>query len=208
MLYEESRDVTRTQYEALHWREGYRVSPAEEKEQREPENRKGRTTKRPFPWKLCLLNGCISVTPLLAPVLRPLPWAFRDGSLDMLLLVLMGVVMVGAICGFLVVLLLPLQAIAYFAFRSRIKNDLIWAILFLLPAILPVARPPRQSNTMPKQANGHEYFYASSPAPVWYKQEIKGAGRYYGISGEGYSGEVIVDDEQRLVFVSVERSYL
>ncbi len=51
--------------------------------------------------------------------------------------------------------------------------------------------------------SGHEYFYPSGSPPAWYKEEIRGAGRRYEINpgASNWVGEVIVDDEQHVVYV-------
>ena len=50
---------------------------------------------------------------------------------------------------------------------------------------------------------GHEYFCPDRSAPAWYKEEIRGVGRYYNLSEweSGWIGELIVDDEQHVVYV-------
>jgi len=49
----------------------------------------------------------------------------------------------------------------------------------------------------------HEYFHPDPSAPAWYIEEIKGTGRRYKFQPKGYHypGEVIVDDEQHIVYV-------
>ncbi len=51
--------------------------------------------------------------------------------------------------------------------------------------------------------SGHEYFYPSGSPPAWYKEEIRGVGRRYEINpgASNWVGEVIVDDEQHVVYV-------
>jgi hypothetical protein len=48
----------------------------------------------------------------------------------------------------------------------------------------------------------HEYFDPDRSAPAWYNQEIRGIGRYYNLSERqsGWVGELIVDDEQHIVY--------
>ncbi|MCU0916432.1 MAG: hypothetical protein MUC88_17985 [Planctomycetes bacterium] len=55
--------------------------------------------------------------------------------------------------------------------------------------------------------SSHEYFYSGSAGPWWYQEEIRGVGRRYEIeSGKDHgSGEVIVDDEQHVVYVRLAR---
>lgn len=115
------------------------MSQAEDEEPREPENRKGRTMKRPFPWKLCLLNGLvIFVSFLLGAVVPTLLWILRESLSGFLMIFFMEAYIVALICGALMVLLLPYHAVVFFAFRRRIGNSVIWTALFLLPAILLV----------------------------------------------------------------------
>ena len=62
---------------------------------------------------------------------------------------------------------------------------------------------PRDFGTKEEHFNTpHEYFSLPG-APDWYKVELKGAGRRYGIHPEGYHypGEVIIDDESGIVYV-------
>lgn len=51
----------------------------------------------------------------------------------------------------------------------------------------------------------HEYFRPDSSNPDWYKEEIKGAGRRYEFQPDGYHypGEVIIDDDQDIVYVKL-----
>ena len=51
---------------------------------------------------------------------------------------------------------------------------------------------------------GHELIGPLS-GPPWYKEEIKGYGRYYSVPTKDYrgSGQVIVDDEENIVYVKV-----
>jgi len=53
----------------------------------------------------------------------------------------------------------------------------------------------------------HEYFYSGITGPCWYPEDIRGAGRRYEIKLEGgpWFGEVIVDDEQHVVYVRLTR---
>jgi len=53
--------------------------------------------------------------------------------------------------------------------------------------------------------DGHEYFDYHSTGPEWYKPEIRGRGRYYRIRPKvGFKrAEVIVDDEEHLIFVKL-----
>lgn len=55
------------------------------------------------------------------------------------------------------------------------------------------------------QEAGHELFVPDSSAPPWYKEEIKQGGRRYIIHPEWgyYPGEVIVDDEEHLIFINI-----
>jgi len=56
---------------------------------------------------------------------------------------------------------------------------------------------------MEYREDGNEYFFPDSITPDWYKQEIKGPARCYIINPNRYHypGEVIVDNEENLVFV-------
>jgi hypothetical protein len=49
----------------------------------------------------------------------------------------------------------------------------------------------------------HEYFHPISYCPEWYKEEIRGAGRYYEFSEHESSwfGELIIDDENHIVYM-------
>jgi hypothetical protein len=53
----------------------------------------------------------------------------------------------------------------------------------------------------------HDYFLPRIDAPRWYKEEIRGAGRRYEIKAWGgdWWGELIVDDERHVVYVSICR---
>ncbi|UCG55877.1 MAG: hypothetical protein JSU70_13515 [Phycisphaerales bacterium] len=55
----------------------------------------------------------------------------------------------------------------------------------------------------PYEQAGHETFIPRSTTPVWYKQEIRSPARRYIIQPERYQfpGEVLVDDEENVVFV-------
>ena len=49
----------------------------------------------------------------------------------------------------------------------------------------------------------NEYFYSIHDTPSWYKEEIRGAGRYYDLNenDRGCLSELIVDDEKHIVYV-------
>ena len=49
----------------------------------------------------------------------------------------------------------------------------------------------------------HDYFSPEAHAPEWYKEELRGPGRRYIIHPKKYHypGEVIIDDDENLVFV-------
>jgi hypothetical protein len=51
----------------------------------------------------------------------------------------------------------------------------------------------------------HEYFFHDSRTPVWYKDEIKGAGRRFEFQPKGYHypGELIFDEESNFVYVKL-----
>ncbi len=51
--------------------------------------------------------------------------------------------------------------------------------------------------------DGNEYFYSIHVPPAWYKEEIRGAGRYYDLreNERGCLSELIVDDEKHIVYV-------
>jgi hypothetical protein len=53
--------------------------------------------------------------------------------------------------------------------------------------------------------DSHEYFSPERDAPEWYIEELRGVGRRYTIHPKGYHypGEVIINDEKNLVFVSL-----
>lgn len=50
---------------------------------------------------------------------------------------------------------------------------------------------------------GHEYFQSRGGNPDWYKEEIRGKGRYYEFNGKenNWHGELIVDDEKHVVYI-------
>ncbi|MBN1973428.1 MAG: hypothetical protein JW787_07295 [Sedimentisphaerales bacterium] len=52
--------------------------------------------------------------------------------------------------------------------------------------------------------DGHEYFYSVNIPPSWFKNEIRGAGRYCNFSNKDsyWSEELIVDDEKNIVYIS------
>jgi len=56
-------------------------------------------------------------------------------------------------------------------------------------------------------AQGNEYFMPQRDVPRWYQQEMRGPGRRYEINWyEGkYRGELLVDDEEHIVYVHVDR---
>jgi hypothetical protein len=53
----------------------------------------------------------------------------------------------------------------------------------------------------------HDHFVPRDGAPKWYKEEIRGKGRRYEIKAWGgdWWGELIVDDEQHVVYVRICR---
>jgi len=72
--------------------------------------------------------------------------------------------------------------------------------------------PERMRLSWPKERiqeaspqDGHEYFIPGSLTPEWYNPQIRQRGRRYNIPAEGFHnwGEVIVDDEEHVVFVKV-----
>ena len=67
-----------------------------------------------------------------------------------------------------------------------------------------LARRGREYAATVEPNSNNEYFSPDSTLPAWYKEEIRGQGRYYRIPG--HTVEVIVDDEQNLVFISVSYS--
>jgi hypothetical protein len=58
----------------------------------------------------------------------------------------------------------------------------------------------------PKEYGRHRYFYGKSPA--WYNPTIQIKGRRYVIPwhGQGYWGEVVVDDIKHVVFIHTSYS--
>ena len=54
-----------------------------------------------------------------------------------------------------------------------------------------------------KYRDGNEYFQPTWSAPAWYVEEVKGAGRRYSFIARkfGHGAEVIIDEQQNLVFV-------
>jgi hypothetical protein len=56
------------------------------------------------------------------------------------------------------------------------------------------------------RGDGHEYFYATSKAPAWYREEIRGAARRYEINpGVGiWRGELIADDEPHVIYLHLD----
>ena len=73
------------------------------------------------------------------------------------------------------------------------------------PERMRLAWPRERIREFPPQGDGHEYFIPGSLAPGWYSPQIRQRGRGYNIPAEGYHnwGEVIVDDEEHIVFVKV-----
>jgi hypothetical protein len=65
--------------------------------------------------------------------------------------------------------------------------------------------PKERIDEFRSQRDGHEYFTPGSLTPEWYCPQIKQRGRRYEIPAEGAHnwGEVIVDDEEHIVFVTV-----
>ncbi len=68
------------------------------------------------------------------------------------------------------------------------------------------ARNLEQRLSRPR-ADGHEYYEPWMGVPGWYKREIQGPGRRYEVNWyDGkYQGELIVDDEEHVVYVHVSR---
>jgi hypothetical protein len=68
------------------------------------------------------------------------------------------------------------------------------------------ARNLEQRLSRPR-ADGHEYYEPWMGVPGWYKREIQGPGRRYEVNWyDGkYQGELIVDDEDHVVYVHVSR---
>ncbi len=67
-----------------------------------------------------------------------------------------------------------------------------------------LAQGGREHAAIVGQTGDHEYFSPDSTMPAWYREEIRGQGRYYRIQGD--AAEVIVDDEQNVVFIAVSSS--
>ncbi len=117
------------------------MDPDQDKQQHEAQTSAPKGVKKTFPWILWLLSGCVIFLFLLTFCIVPgLSWALREGLVAFLMLFCMEAYMLGIVCGALMVLLLPYYAVIFFAFRRRIRNEMIWKTLLLLPAILLIGR--------------------------------------------------------------------
>lgn len=101
---------------------GHRFRPTPETQQEK--------TEIPFHWKFCLLNGII-IFVVCATSRQMLRFIFH-GAFP---IILMEAILAAVPSGFLIALSLPYQAVVHHIFRTRLKNNLLWAILFMLPAI-------------------------------------------------------------------------
>lgn len=100
---------------------GFRSIPQWQREQ----------TTQPFPWRFYFLNSILLLlVGLTSPIM--LEVLFNDTFQYFLIKVAFAVFS----CGLLSLLSLPFQGIFYELLRKKIKNELQWAILFLIPAFL------------------------------------------------------------------------
>jgi ABC-type multidrug transport system fused ATPase/permease subunit len=119
---------------------GHRFRPIHKKEQTKLET--------PFPLRFCILNGVILF--LICVASWEMLKLISHGAFS---IILFDAILAALGAAFLIGLSLPYQVIIYRLFRTRIRHNLLWAILFLLPAIifgsisfyqsLPTVRAPK-----------------------------------------------------------------